>query len=73
MLFPRPLSARQVVRHKLAKTIGSMGDLYSRVLTAIQDETRDVKSEIEMSAKLDAEAKVENLRNPFLKIFVGRK
>ena len=38
MLFPRPLSARQVVRRNLARIVAESGDLYGKVLSGIEDE-----------------------------------
>jgi len=64
MLFPRPLSSRQVVRLNISRTIADTGGLYGRVLSGIEDRA-------ESSDKADAKATKKEHRERFLKIMVS--
>ena len=66
MLFPRPLSARQVVRRNLARTIGEWGDLYGKVVSGVEDEA-------ESGDGSDVNSRGEKNRAQFLKILVSAR
>jgi hypothetical protein len=38
MLFPKPVSAKRLVRRTLADNIGRIGDMYATILTDVEDE-----------------------------------
>lgn len=67
MLFPRPLTARQVVRRGLAKNIAATSDLFVQILGAIEEESEGADS----SVKIDQVARLDKIRKPFLKISVS--
>lgn len=38
MLFPKPISAKRLVRRTLADNIGRIGNMYATILTDVEDE-----------------------------------
>ncbi|WVR05967.1 hypothetical protein IAU60_002995 [Kwoniella sp. DSM 27419] len=74
MLFPKPISARALFRHRLAKNMADMGDLYGKVVTGIEAES-DTKQEGSEPALVDrgkiAEARRERYKGAFMKV-IGR-
>ncbi|ORY33700.1 hypothetical protein BCR39DRAFT_592676 [Naematelia encephala] len=79
MLFPKPTSARQIVRLNLSRCIADTSDLYGRVLTGIEEEAEDVEDGIlEVSQgkglkeeRKDVKERQDRYRKQFLRI-IGR-
>jgi hypothetical protein len=65
MLFPKPVSARQRVRHSLARIISDIGDLYGSEIGGIELEI-DAKEDV-----VDVKARQEKYRGQFQKIMVS--
>jgi len=65
MFFPRPNSARQIVRRNLAKSLAAAGELYAQVITALEEEDGHGQTEEE------TEERLARFRSSFLKI-MGR-
>ena len=66
MLFPKPLSARQIVRCNIAQVIADTGDLYGKVISGIEDglETLD-------SSDLNSKIRQDRHRDQLLKIMAS--
>jgi hypothetical protein len=65
MIFPRPVSARQVLRRNLAKTIKSTSSLYSQIVEDIADQTSHPDHSV------DAQERLDRYRSHFLKLLVS--
>ncbi|GFZ43623.1 hypothetical protein JCM24511_01343, partial [Saitozyma sp. JCM 24511] len=50
MLFPKPISAKLLVRRTLAKNLGSIADLYGAVVTGLEDEADEQDGDKEWKA-----------------------
>jgi hypothetical protein len=68
MLFPRPTSAKLLVRRTLAKNIADIADLYGAVVTGVEDE---VAVEMDKEWKMDVKGRQARYRARFLKIMVS--
>ncbi|WWC66524.1 uncharacterized protein I206_100427 [Kwoniella pini CBS 10737] len=72
MLFPRPVSARALFRHRLAKNMADIGELYGKVVTGIEGELDHDDSEIDHEDKGKiAEVRRERYKGGFMKV-LGR-
>ncbi|KAK8866031.1 hypothetical protein IAR55_001182 [Kwoniella newhampshirensis] len=67
MLFPRPTSARLLFRHRLAKNMGDIGDLYGQIVTGIEGEWDAPVDD----HPVDSAGRRERYKDRFLKI-MGR-
>ncbi|WWD17770.1 hypothetical protein CI109_102211 [Kwoniella shandongensis] len=67
MIFPRPISARLLFRHRLAKNMADIGDLYGRVVTGIEGEWDTPITK----AAIDTAGRRERYKGSFLKV-MGR-
>ncbi|WVQ85239.1 hypothetical protein IAT38_007404 [Cryptococcus sp. DSM 104549] len=65
MLFPRPTSAKLVFRHRLAKNIADIGDLYGKVITGIEGE---LDARDEDWGRVDEVGRRERYKGSFMKI-----
>lgn len=53
MLFPRPLSARQIVRRNMARTIKDTEELYAEVITGLEEEEGHGQEQKEIIARAE--------------------
>lgn len=65
------MSARQIVRQNIAKLIAGTSDLYARVLGGVEEEAEmDREGNDGVLDQKDIAAKVQKIREPFLKLIV---
>lgn len=64
MLFPRPTSARQVVRRNIARCIQQTGDLYEGIVGGVNEAASE-------TGEVDSEARLVKHRSDFLAILVS--
>lgn len=69
MLFPKPISAKLLVRRTLAKNLGSIADLYGAVVTGLEDEADEQDGDKEWRAV--AKEREGKYRARFLKCMVS--
>ena len=70
MLFPRPVSARKLVRLNIAKTIGGIGGLYKLVVSKVEEQAElDIQGG--QTGAVNTVARIGSLRGPFLRVFVS--
>lgn len=62
-MFPRPVSAKKLVREGIAKNIAGIAELYGREISALE-RSRDDKN-------IDVEERRKQYQAPFMKLYVS--
>ena len=70
MLLPKPISAKQQVRHSLAHNIGEIGELYGKILSNFELEAQDIDDGCPDVVDR-ATARMDKVRERFLAVTVG--
>jgi hypothetical protein len=80
MVFPRPVTARRVVRTNIARNLSDIGNLYAELLTGVEEEAEEEYLEGEKVTKrteaggavekTEVRRRVEKYRGSFVQILV---
>ena len=70
MLFPRPLSSRQVVRQNFSKCIDATGELYMEVLEGVEKDSTEVNVAVKRD-EAEVKQRSERSRGKYLGVLVS--